>query len=91
MSKWTIVDENSKVRVAAISALGDNGNKKNIERFKNIFNTDDSYLVMAEALKSIGKCGSKKEMKFLKEAAKTKSHRNVVGRSAEQAMGMIEE
>lgn len=82
-------DEKSKVRVAAISALGDNGNKKNIKRFKHIFNTDDSYLVMAEALKSVGKCGSKSDLKFLKEAASTKSHRNVVSRAAEQAIEMI--
>ncbi len=82
-------DQNSKVRVAAISALGDNGNKKNIKRFKHIFNTDDSYLVMAEALKSVGKCGSKSDLKFLREAAGTKSHRNVVNRAAEQATQMI--
>ena len=82
-------DENSKVRVAAMSALGDNGNKKNIKRFKHIFNTDDSYLVMAEALISVGKCGSESDLKFLRDAAGTKSHRNVVNRAAEQAIEMI--
>jgi len=82
-------DQNSKVRVAAISALGDNGNKKNIKRFKHIFNTDDSYLVMAEAIKSVGKCGSKSDLKFLREAAGTKSHRNVVSRAAQQATEML--
>lgn len=82
-------DQNSKVRVAAISALGDNGDKKNMERFKSIFNTDDSYLVMAEAIKSIGKCGSKSQLKFLRKAATTESNRNVINRAAEEAIKMI--
>ncbi len=85
----SVEDQNSKVRVAAITALGDNGNKKNIKSFKRIFNTDDSYLVMAEALKSIGKCGSKSDLKFIQEAGNTKSHRNVVNSAANQATEMI--
>lgn len=50
---------------------------------------DAVSLVMAEALKSLGKCGGKSELSYLKEAGKVKSHRNIVGRAASQAMDMI--
>lgn len=89
--KSALKDQKSKVRVAALSALGNYGDKKNIDSFKKIFKTDESYLVMAEALKSIGKCGSRSQLKFLEEAAKTQSARDVVQRAAEQAIVMIED
>lgn len=50
---------------------------------------DAIHYRMAEALKSLGKCGGKSELSYLKEAGKVKSHRNIVGRAASQAMDMI--
>ncbi|MBA7584755.1 hypothetical protein ES708_26715 [subsurface metagenome] len=82
-------DANSKVRVAAVSALGDTRDQTMIDHFRKIFETDDSYLVMAEALKSIGKCGNRSQLNYLKEAGKVKSHRDIVSRAAVQAIEMI--
>jgi len=82
-------DENSKVRVAAIYALGELNDPSLLHLFIKMYEKDDSYLVMAEALKSIGKIGNKSQLKFLKEAKKVKSSRNVVSSAAEQAMEMI--
>ncbi len=82
-------DSNSKVRVTAVSALGDTGDQDMTDRFREIFETDESYLVMAEALKSIGKCGKRSQLSYLKKAGKVKSHRNVVSRAASQAIEMV--
>lgn len=82
-------DESSKVRVAAIRALGEFNDPSMIDRLKKIFETDDSYLVMTEAIKAIGKNGNKSHLKFLQEAAKVKSHRDIVKNAAEQAIEMI--
>ena len=83
------LDSSSKVRAAAVKSLGEFKDPTMIARFKNIFETDESYLVMAEALNAIGKCGNKSYIKFLTEAAKVKSHRDMVKKAAEQAMEMI--
>lgn len=82
-------DENSKVRSEAIKALAELNDQSMIERFKEIFRTDNSYLVMAEALRAIGKNGDNSHIKFLKEAAKVKSPRDMVKNAAEQAMELI--
>jgi len=82
-------DANSKVRVAAVSALGQTMDPEMTKRFREIFETDESYLVMAEALKSIGKCGNKSQLKYLIEAGDTDSHRNIVGKAASQAIETI--
>lgn len=82
-------DESSKVRTAALNILGDFREQSMTGHFRKIFETDESYLVMAEALKSIGKCGGKSQLSYLKEAKKVKSHRDVVKRAAEQAIEMI--
>jgi aminopeptidase N len=82
-------DKSSKVRVAAIKALGESGDKSLVGQFTKIFETDDSYLVMAEALLAIGKIGTKSSLGFLKEAEKVESPRDVVKNAAEKAVGMI--
>ncbi|MCP4313166.1 MAG: M1 family metallopeptidase [Bacteroidetes bacterium] len=82
-------DPSSKVRIAAVSALGNTLDPVMINRFREIFETDESYLVMAEALNSLGKCGNRSQLAYLKEAGKVKSHRNVVGKAAIRAIEMI--
>jgi len=82
-------DKSSKVRTAAVNILGDFREQSLTSHFRKIFETDESYLVMAEALKSLGKCGGKSQLSYLKEAKKVKSHRDVVKRAAEQATEMI--
>ncbi len=82
-------DENSKVRVEAVKALAELGDDSMIQQFVEIFKTDNSYLVMAEALKAIGKIGNKSNLRFLKDAANVKSRRDLIKNTAEQAIEMI--
>jgi aminopeptidase N len=82
-------DGSSKVRVAAIKALGDLKDKSMVDRFRKIFETDESYLVMAEALLAIGKSSDKSSLEFLKKAEKVRSPRNTVKNAAAKAMEVI--
>ena len=82
-------DENSKVRLSAIRLLGDLKDPEMIKLFENIFKSEDSYAAKAESLRSIGKCGGKQQLSFLKAAQSEKSYRNVVGKAATEAIGMI--
>lgn len=82
-------DENSKVRTAALQILGDSQNSKLIPFFKEQFKKDDSYLVQAEALRAIGKCGDRSQRSFLNNAAKMKSPRNVIQRAVDWAVAEL--
>ncbi len=84
-------DNNSKVRTSALRALGDFKNPDLIKFFEERFEKDSSYLAQAEALRSIGKCGDKSVIPFLKQASTMKSPRNVIKRAAEWALKKIEE
>ena len=79
-------DENSKVRTAAVRAIGQTSDQSYVDRLKKIFDSDQSYLVMAEALRSIGKCGGRSQLKYLQNAQNVKSARDVVGRAAKSAI-----
>jgi aminopeptidase N len=85
----TIGDSNSKVRAASIKALGEINEPSMVGKFRNIYETDDSYLVMAEAIIAIGKNGNKSHLGFLDQAAKVRSPRNTLKNAAEQAIEMI--
>jgi len=82
-------DPNSKVRAAALEALGKSGEEDIIKLCRKKFDADESYLVRAEALKQIGIHASRSQLKFLGEARSMKSPRNVVERAAEGAIQMI--
>ena len=84
-------DKNSKVRTAALRVLGDNKNSGLVSFFKEQFEKDDSYLAQAEALRSIGKCGDRSQLSYLKNAAKMKSPRNVIKRAADWAIKEIQQ
>ena len=88
--KETARDENSKVRVAALEALGNTGDNTLVGFFKERFEADDSYLAQAEALRSIGKTADRSEQAFLEEAKQMSSPRNVVERAATWALEQIE-
>jgi len=79
-------DENSKVRTSALKILGDTKNSKLVSFFKEQIKKDDSYVAQAEALRSIGKCGNRSQISYLKNTAKIKSHRNVIKRAADWAL-----
>ncbi|MEE8604635.1 MAG: M1 family metallopeptidase [Candidatus Aminicenantaceae bacterium] len=82
-------DEKSRVRAAALNALGDFGKTELVAFFKERFETENSYLAQAEALQSIGKCGDQSQIPFLEDAAQIKSYRNVIKRAAESAIKTI--
>jgi aminopeptidase N len=84
-----IRDKSSKVRAAAVKALSEFKDNSLTETFKNIFEYEESYLVMAEALRAIGISGGKPQLGYLKSVAGEKSHPEIVKNAAGQAMDMI--
>ena len=82
-------DENSKVRVEALKALGDMKDRELNPFFMERFRADDSYLAQAEALKSIGKTGDRRATEFLESALTMESPRDVVRRAAEWSLANI--
>lgn len=84
-----INDTNSKVRAASIKALGQLKDPYMIGDFRRIYETDDSYLVKAQALLAIGENGNQSQLRFLTEASKVRSPRNTLKNAAEQAIELI--
>ena len=66
--KACLMDKNSKVRVSAIRILGDQKDPRLVKLFEKTFRSENSYAAQAESLRSIGKCGGKQQLAFLKEA-----------------------
>jgi aminopeptidase N len=87
--KACLMDKNSKVRVSAIRILGDLKDPKLIKLFERTFKTENSYAARAESLRSIGKCGSKQQLAFLKEAETKKSYRNIISKASADARSII--
>ena len=87
--KACLTDKNSKVRVSAMRLLGDLKDPKLIKLFEKTFRLENSYAVQAESLRSIGKCGGKQQLTFLKEAEARKSYRNFVSKAATDAIAVI--
>ena len=87
--KARLMDKNSKVRVSAIRILGDQKDPGLVRLFEKTFRSENSYAAQAESLKSIGKCGGKKQLSFLKEAESVKSYRNIVSKAAVDASSVI--
>jgi aminopeptidase N len=78
-------DKNSRVRTSALRVLGDMKDDNLITFFKDRFKRDDSYVAQAEALRSIGKCGNRAQLSFLRNAAKMQSPRNIIKNAADWA------
>ncbi|HEC61647.1 MAG TPA: aminopeptidase [bacterium] len=79
-------EKNSKVRTTALQILGDTKNSKYVSFFKERFQKENSYVAQAEALRSLGKCGDRSQISFLKKAANMGSPRNVIKRAADWAL-----
>jgi len=79
-------EKNSKVRATALQILGDTKDSKYVSFFKERFNKENSYVAQAEALRSLGKCGDRSQISFLKKAAEMGSPRNVIKRAADWAL-----
>ena len=80
------LDKSSKVRAAALRALGDLKDRRYVAFLEERFAKDDSYVAQSEALAAIGNCGDSSTAAFLKKAAETPSPRNMLRRSAEAAV-----
>jgi aminopeptidase N len=82
-------DQDSRVRAAALQALGDGGQTEMVAFFQECFEKESSYVAQAEALKAIGNCGDKSSAEFLENAARITSHRNIIKRAADRALKQI--
>jgi len=91
LCKKMVLDTNSQVRASAIRILGDTGDNKLVRFFRKRFEEDESYMVQAECLISIGKCGSERDIEFIRTAGKIVSTRNVISNAASSAIKKIEE
>ncbi len=89
--KVCVGDERSKVRAVAIRSMGELKDVNQKDFYKKTFKSENSYAVKSEALLAIGKCGSKSDISFLKEASKQESYRNVIGTAARLAVKLIAE
>jgi aminopeptidase N len=89
MIKACLSDKNSKVRQSSIRILGDLKDPKLVNLFIKIFRNENSYAVKAECLISVGKCGGKQQLAFLKKAEATKSYQDIVNKASKRATGMI--
>jgi aminopeptidase N len=87
--KQRCFDENSRVRAAALQALGESRQAELVPFFAARFEEDNSYLAQAEALKAIGKSGDSASVRILEAAAKMKSPRNTLKRAADWALKQI--
>jgi aminopeptidase N len=75
--------------LAAVNALGQLKEPAMLGEFRRIYETDESYLVKAQALIAIGENGNQSQLRFLTEASKVRSPRNTLKNAAEQAIEMI--
>ena len=87
--KACLMDKNSKVRISAIRILGDLKDPKLVKLFEKAFRSENSYEAQAESLRSIGKCGNRQQLAFLKEAEAVKSYRNIISKAASDASSVI--
>ncbi len=83
-------DGDSRVRAAALVALGDLKDRKNLAFYMDLFRKDPSYRVQAEAVTAVGKTGDPSAAPFLKQAATVPSYRNMVARAAEKSLALID-
>jgi aminopeptidase N len=83
------LDRNSKVRVAALRALGAYRRRELLPFFIERFEREDSYLAQAEALRGIGTSGNPEVAEFLRKAAAIDSPRNILKDAAGAALKQI--
>lgn len=83
--KARAADANSRVRVAALRALGSRRDATLLPFFRERFERDDSYQAQAESLRAIGMLRDTATLPFLEQAAAMPSPRNVVRTAAQWA------
>jgi aminopeptidase N len=83
------LDRRPAVRVTALRALGDLHERSLKSFFQERYQLDGSYLVEAEALRSIGKCKDSAAIAYLQQASLSKSPQNVIHSAAQEAIQML--
>jgi aminopeptidase N len=84
--KGRCLDASSKVRAAALRAVGNLKDRRLVSFLEERFTRDDSYVAQSEALAAIGKTGDASAENFLRKASGIPSPRNMLRRSAEAAL-----
>ncbi len=83
-------DPDSRVRITSIRLLGKSTDKNLVDFFKKMYKDDDSYLVQAKALRSIGRCGGPGDISFLEVAREADAPRDVIKIAAQWAISKIQ-
>lgn len=79
-------DPDSLVRAAALRMLAVTGDRTLAPYFEERYHKEDSYLVQAEAVRALGRCGGPQSLAFLREVKGTQSPRNVIALAAADAL-----
>jgi len=82
-------DASSKVRIAAVAALGGYGRRDLAPFFKDVFRRDRSYAVQAASLEALARTGDPSAEPFLKEAEAMPSHRDILRAAARRALDLL--
>lgn len=80
-------DIDSRVRRASVSSLGRFSGEMVLKTLRHAFENDSSYLVAAEALRSLVRADSVNAMKYLARALETGSHAELMRRTALNLLG----
>jgi aminopeptidase N len=83
------IDPSSRMRVAALRALGARREAALLPFYRERFEKDDSYLAQAEALRAVGMVRDLASLPWLAQAAAMASPRNVIRVAAERARDEI--
>jgi aminopeptidase N len=83
------LDGSSRVRAAALRALGAHGGAEQIAFLKERFERDTSYRARGDALFAIGALGTPADLPFLREASRSRSPNDRLQLAADQAMAAI--
>jgi aminopeptidase N len=88
--KERALDPKSKVRAAALRALGNRHDPSLSPYFQRRYNQDASYVAEAAALRAIGQSGDSAAIAFLQAAGQEKSPRDMLHTAAEEAIKMVQ-
>lgn len=83
-------DAVSRVRAAAVRALGRTGELELRAFFLHLYPKESSYVVQAAILEALGAIGARDQIEFLKQTSALPSPRNILRRAAEAAIKRLE-
>lgn len=89
--KSMALDSASRVRAAALRALGDLHDRGLAAYFRERYERDASYLAEAEAVRALGKCGDASSIPFLKQVSQVPSPNGLIHAAAAEALKQLEQ